>query len=90
MVAANPRRILGRLIRDGEVGRSGSASRPRITGSLGQVIAGEVDGVRPVGGHVVANPFGLAILDVAVLAAVEDAARARGEGMRLNLVDGLT
>ncbi len=90
MVAANPRRILGRLLNDGVIGRSGSAQRPRVTGSLGQVLECEVDAVRPITGHVVSNPFGLAILDVALLAAVDDAARRRGEGVHLNLVDGRT
>ncbi len=89
MVAANPRRVLGRLIADGAIGRSGSGQRPRVTGSLGQVIDGEVEAVRPVTGHVVSNPFGLAILDVALLGAVEAAAISRGEGLRINLVDGL-
>ena len=89
MVAANPRRILGQLICSGAVGRSGSGARPRLTGSLGQVLAGEVEGVRPAAGHVISNPFGLAILDVALLGAVEDAARRLGEGIRMNLVDGI-
>ncbi|HET9894406.1 MAG TPA: hypothetical protein VFQ44_05685 [Streptosporangiaceae bacterium] len=89
MVAANPRRVLGRLISDGVIGRSGTDHRPRVTGSLGQVIEGEVEAVRPVTGHVISNPFGLAILDVALLGAVETAARDRGEGLTINLVDGL-
>ena len=89
MVAANPRRILGRLIDEGTVQRSASPATPRVTGSLGQVIEGEVAAVRPGGGHVISNPFGLAILDVAVLAAVADAAGHLGEGVHLNLVDGL-
>jgi ornithine cyclodeaminase/alanine dehydrogenase-like protein (mu-crystallin family) len=89
LVAANPRRVLGRLISDGKVGRPGSQARPRVTGSLGQVIEGEVAAVRPGAGHVISNPFGLAILDVAVLAAVAEAAQRRGEGGYLNLVDGL-
>lgn len=89
MVAANPRRILGSLIRDGAVGRSGSPASPRVAGSLGQVIEGEIPAVRPSDGHVISNPFGLAILDVALLAAVAEAAHRRGEGVHLNLVDGL-
>lgn len=89
MVAANPRRILGRLMADGEIGRSGSARPPRITGTLGAVLDGAVQGIRPSTGHVISNPFGLAILDVALLGAVEQAARRAGVGIRINLVDGL-
>jgi ornithine cyclodeaminase len=88
MVAANPRRILGQLMTNGQIGRSGSAQSPRITGSLGEVLDGAVQGVRPGAGHVISNPFGLAILDVALLGAVEEAARRDGEGIRMNLVDG--
>jgi ornithine cyclodeaminase/alanine dehydrogenase-like protein (mu-crystallin family) len=89
MVVANPRRILGRLISEGRVHRSESTEAPRVTGSLGQVLDGEIEGVRPVEGHVISNPFGLAILDVALLGAVENVARRMGEGISINLVDGL-
>ncbi|MGK5534292.1 ornithine cyclodeaminase family protein [Streptomyces sp. URMC 129] len=77
LVADNPRRVLGRLIRDGEV-------TPH--GTLGQVLTGRVPAVRPTTGHVVSNPFGMAVLDVALLDALHPIARAQGHGHHLTLV----
>jgi ornithine cyclodeaminase len=82
LVAANPRRVLGRLIQQGLIGGAETTTVPRITGSLGDVILGTAPARRPAGDIVVSNPFGMAILDVALLGAVEtEAIRRRGGTM---------
>ncbi|MEU9984715.1 Gfo/Idh/MocA family oxidoreductase [Streptomyces sp. NPDC050856] len=100
LVADNPRRVMGALIRDGRLaapapagragGGAGSGERDRapareITGTLGQVLTGRVPAVRPGTGHVISNPFGMAVLDVALLDAVHAVAARRGIGRRLRL-----
>ncbi|WP_158575932.1 ornithine cyclodeaminase [Streptomyces corynorhini] len=96
LVAENPRRTLGALLRDGLVAAPGVTPRrgdatgegaavPEVNGTLGQVIAGRIEAVRPHRGHVISNPFGMAILDVALLEAVHQAALRRGTGQRLCL-----
>ncbi|MFK4071172.1 ornithine cyclodeaminase [Streptomyces sp. NPDC029674] len=94
LVADNPRRVLGRLMREGRItdGRStdgpaadrGSPARP-LSGTLGQVLTGERPAVRPTVSHVVSNPFGMAVLDVGLLGAVHDAASRLGLGRTLAL-----
>jgi ornithine cyclodeaminase len=79
LVRDNPRRILGRLL--GEDG----AERIPLVGSLGEVIVGAVPAIRPSNGVVVSNPFGMAILDIALLDAVSKAAAAAGLGRPLDL-----
>jgi N-[(2S)-2-amino-2-carboxyethyl]-L-glutamate dehydrogenase len=86
LVAANPRRVLGRLIQHGLIGRPESTTVPRITGSLGEVILGIVPASRPGGDIVVSNPFGMAILDVALVGAVETEAIRRGRGTIIDLM----
>ncbi|MFE0186724.1 ornithine cyclodeaminase [Streptomyces sp. NPDC058989] len=97
LVADNPRRVLGALLRDGLVGApgiepgvghaaTGADDTARVVnGTLGQVLTGQVPAVRPRGGHVISNPFGMAILDVALLDAVHQVAVRRGLGQRLRL-----
>ncbi|SDH48744.1 ornithine cyclodeaminase [Lentzea fradiae] len=89
LVVDNPRRILGALLGAGTLDPDPSGARPRVEGSLADVLDGRVPAVRPVRGNVVSNPFGMAVLDVALLAAVVANARATGEGVLINLVDGL-
>lgn len=88
LVRDNPRRILGRLIQDGEiVPPDGPVNgRPRIVGTLGEVIAGTAKAVRPGQGHIVSNPFGMSILDIVLLDAVHSVAKQLGIGDTLNLV----
>ncbi|MEV5550754.1 ornithine cyclodeaminase [Streptomyces sp. NPDC052309] len=87
LVADNPRRILGALMREGRVtARSpGPVGGRGIDGTLGQVLAGDVAAVRPTTGHVVSNPFGMAVLDVALLHAVHEVAVTRKTGRTLRL-----
>ncbi len=77
LVRDNPRRVLGRLMRDDGV---------TPDGTLGQVLTGRVPAVRPTTGHVVSNPFGMAVLDVGLLDAVHRVARAKGYGHDLALL----
>ncbi len=96
LVADNPRRTLGALLRDGLITAPGTgpqngnipgggAAVPEVNGTLGQVIAGRIPAVRPHHGHVISNPFGMAILDVALLEAVHQVALRAGIGQRLCL-----
>jgi ornithine cyclodeaminase/alanine dehydrogenase-like protein (mu-crystallin family) len=91
LVRENPRRILGRLMRDGLVaepgGSAASGGRP-LTGTLGDVLLGRVGARRPVDGVVVSNPFGMSILDVGLVDAVHAVAVAEGLGVRLDLLGG--
>jgi len=92
LIADNPRRILGRLLAEGAATLPGSAEAPSagpgraITGTLGQVLLGTVDAIRPDTGYVVSNPFGMSILDVGLIDAVHRAAVEQGIGQRLGLL----
>jgi N-[(2S)-2-amino-2-carboxyethyl]-L-glutamate dehydrogenase len=71
LVVDNPRRILGRLIADGRIAATPSdAAGAHVRGTLAAVISGEIPAERPGHGNVISNPFGMAVLDVAVTAAV--------------------
>ena len=86
LVRADGRRLLGRMLHDGRLVGPGdrSAARGRaIDGTLGDVVAGRRPGRMHDDDVVVFNPFGMAILDVAVAAAVVDVAVARGVGRAL-------
>jgi ornithine cyclodeaminase len=89
LVAENPRRVLGRLMEEGDVlppSHDPSSGTGRVLdGTLGQVLTGAVPGVRPSAGHVVSNPFGMSVLDVGLLAQVRRVAEAEGLGQRLSL-----
>lgn len=92
LIEENPRRILGRLLRDGRVTRPGAAGAPptgpgrAIEGTLGQVLLGRARAIRPGPGYVVSNPFGMSILDVGMIDAIHAAAVELGLGQRLNLL----
>lgn len=72
LVIDNPRRILGRLLRDAppETVDDESAS-VRLVGTLGDVISGKVTADPDESGLVISNPFGMATLDLAILQQVE-------------------
>ena len=92
LIVDNPRRILGRLLADGAVTLPSIREAPRtgfgraVTGTLGQVLAGTAPSIRPGDGYVVSNPFGMSILDVALIDAVYQAALGQETGQRLRLV----
>jgi ornithine cyclodeaminase len=86
LVADNPRRILGRMIADGRITTGpGSRAQPYIRGTLASVLCGNTPAERPGSGHVISNPFGMAVLDVALAAAVHDAALGLGMGYTVDL-----
>ncbi|MFJ9107689.1 hypothetical protein [Streptomyces sp. NPDC102283] len=88
LIQENPRRVLGRLLNEGRVLPPGT-TKPGVTtvrGSLGDVLAGAVPAERPGDGIVVSNPFGMAVLDVGLLARVHAHATAEGIGTRLDLL----
>jgi ornithine cyclodeaminase/alanine dehydrogenase-like protein (mu-crystallin family) len=59
LVRDNPRRILGRLLAEGKISDT--------AGTLGEVLMGTRQATRPHDGVVVSNPFGMSILDIALL-----------------------
>lgn len=91
LVRDNPRRVLGRLMAEGRVlppGAETSGAATVVRGTLGDVLTGALPAVRPGSGTVVSNPFGMAVLDVGLLARVAARAAADGLGSRLDLLGG--
>ncbi|MEZ0075268.1 ornithine cyclodeaminase family protein [Planotetraspora sp. GP83] len=83
LVAADSRRLLGRMYRSGELlapdgarfhDAQAKAGIRRVDGHLGEVLAGVHPGRRSAEDIVVSNPFGMALLDVAVAHEVVSAA----------------
>ncbi|HKT01645.1 MAG TPA: hypothetical protein VJT31_19140 [Rugosimonospora sp.] len=88
LVADNPRRILGQLMRERAIGAPDvPGAGPRLAGTLGDVLLHRVAAVRPAAGLVVSNPFGMAVLDVALLGAVEAEAERAALGTFLDLAE---
>jgi len=86
LVAGNPRRILGAMIADGRIAAGpDDQAVPHIRGTLASVLAGATPAIRPGQGNVVSNPFGMAILDVALAAAIRAAAGELGLGYAIDL-----
>jgi ornithine cyclodeaminase len=87
LIRDNPRRILGRLMAEGKISEPGASARTGrgITGTLGDVLTGRREAVRPADGVVVSNPFGMSILDVGLLQQVAAAADAEGLGLPVRL-----
>ncbi|MFD7234748.1 ornithine cyclodeaminase [Streptomyces syringium] len=89
LVADNPRRILGRMLRDGHVVARADAEvrggARALDGTLGQVLIGERPAIRPTTGHVISNPFGMSVLDVGLLGEIHRVAVERGHGLVLTL-----
>jgi ornithine cyclodeaminase len=93
LVRENPRRILGRLLAEGKIdeppySEMSTARGPIITGTLGDVMSGRCQAVRPRDGVVVSNPFGMSILDVGLLARVAEKAEAEGLGQYVSIFAG--
>jgi ornithine cyclodeaminase len=89
LVRDNPRRILGRLMADGVVAAPGAGPGRPLAGTLADVLAGRRPAVRPRDGVVVSNPFGMAVLDVGLYAAVGEVAAAAGIGTDLDVSEEL-
>ena len=94
LVRDDERRLLGRMYRAGALRgpdggyAAGVAQDPasaRVHGTLGQVMLGELPGRSGADEIVVCNPFGMAILDVAVAHRVVRAATRLGLGQPLSL-----
>ncbi|CAL9422639.1 N-((2S)-2-amino-2-carboxyethyl)-L-glutamate dehydrogenase [Actinosynnema sp. ALI-1.44] len=92
LVGHDHRRLLGRLHRAGAVLAPDGARHPdapvvpgarRVDGTLGDVLVGAHPGRAADTDVVLSNPFGMAVLDVAVADRVHAAALAAGTGRRL-------
>ncbi|MFE0101574.1 ornithine cyclodeaminase [Streptomyces sp. NPDC059009] len=91
LVAADHRRLLGRLIADGKVTRHPVPDIPpntppaarAVDAEIGELVAGQRKLTLPPRGRVVFNPFGMAVNDVALGSVIDREARRRGLGIRL-------
>ncbi|MDP9296064.1 MAG: ornithine cyclodeaminase, partial [Actinomycetota bacterium] len=84
LVRADSRRLLGRMAGRGEIAGPEDpidAGGRRVDGTLGDVLLGSAPGRRAPEEVIVVNPFGLAIEDVAVAAAVHGVATREHLGM---------
>jgi N-[(2S)-2-amino-2-carboxyethyl]-L-glutamate dehydrogenase len=94
LVQDNPRRVLGAVMRSGDIRPPQGAeptpvtagSGPELTGAYGDVLLGRCRAVRPGNGFVISNPFGMAILDVAMGSVIAGWAAERGEGKVIDLL----
>jgi N-[(2S)-2-amino-2-carboxyethyl]-L-glutamate dehydrogenase len=89
LVRNDPRRLIGRMYREGKVigpdeavEAAGKGCR-RIDAQLGEIVAGTKTGRRSLKDIILVNPFGLAIEDVGLAACVYQAARDLGLGVLL-------
>lgn len=85
LVADNPRRPLGRLMAEGLVTRPGAANGSPIDATLGGLLTGRHTSRGVAAPHVVLNPFGMGVLDVALYGAVAEHARHAGIGSAVDL-----
>lgn len=90
LVRDDPRRLLGRMYRSGNLLEPAAVptgpveGRPRsVDGTLADVISGRHPGRQDERAVIVSNPFGMGILDVALAAQVAEAARSLGLGTEL-------
>ena len=82
LIAADDRRLLGRMLREGTLAPPGE-SRPgarTVDATLADVVAGAHPGRGRDTDVILSNPFGMGVLDVALAADVYDAAVARDLG----------
>jgi N-[(2S)-2-amino-2-carboxyethyl]-L-glutamate dehydrogenase len=95
LVRDNPRRVLGAAMRRGDIvdPKGGAVPVPatapgsrELTGTYGDVLLGRCPAVRAGSGFIISNPFGMAILDVAMGSVIADWAAARDEGMVIDLL----
>jgi ornithine cyclodeaminase/alanine dehydrogenase-like protein (mu-crystallin family) len=96
LVAADDRRLLGRMYRDGRLrGPDGSwfgagnqdegSDVRRVDATLGDVLTGRHPGRRSASDIVLSNPFGMSILDIALASEVLNSAGHSGTGRLLTL-----
>jgi len=92
LVSHDRRRLFGRMFQQGVLagpgdghGTVGEQPPHRVDATLGELFAGKVPGRRLDEDIVVSNPFGMAVLDVAVAAAVYQAAIDLGLGTDLDV-----
>jgi ornithine cyclodeaminase len=86
LIAANPRRPLGRLLREGRIALPGhDGSVKRIDATLGGLLNGRATVASTPRPYVVLNPFGMGVLDVALLAAVRQQADVSAIGVEIQL-----
>lgn len=94
LVSDDPRRLLGRMHRSGTLlgpdgePRDGVTARPgarRVDGTLGDILTGRHPGRSDARDIVVSNPFGMAVLDVAVADRIHARAEEAGIGRTLTL-----
>lgn len=86
LVAADDRRVLGRLFHAGQAVGPFDPPRDnavRVEAELGSILVGTTVGRRSDDEIVVVNPFGMAIEDLALAAKVEEVARQQGLGVVL-------
>jgi N-[(2S)-2-amino-2-carboxyethyl]-L-glutamate dehydrogenase len=85
LVAADERRLLGRMLRTNEITGPDSPApgSRRIDGELGELIIGARDARSRPDEIILVNPFGLAIEDIAVAKRVYERAQALGLGTAL-------
>jgi ornithine cyclodeaminase len=82
-VLADDQRLLGKMGRGGEVlapGATAPAGARALSGELGDLFAGRCQGRQSDDERIVVNPFGLAICDIALGAAVIGAIKAEAPG----------
>lgn len=85
LVADNPRRPLGRLMGAGLITRPSEATAKPIDATLGGLLTGRYTSLGTAGPHVVLNPFGMGVLDVALYGAIAARARHWGVGSLVDL-----
>ncbi|MDD7939956.1 ornithine cyclodeaminase [Actinomycetospora lutea] len=82
LIAADDRRLLGRMLREGTLAAPGESKdgARTVDATLADVVAGTHPGRARDTDVVLSNPFGMGVLDVALAADVHDAALARDLG----------
>ncbi|MFI7677444.1 ornithine cyclodeaminase family protein [Actinophytocola sp. NPDC049390] len=84
LVAADDRRLLGRMLRGGEIygphEQAPAVPARRIDAELGEILIGAHPGRAARDDVVLVNPFGMAIADLAIAGAVERKVRQEGGG----------
>jgi N-[(2S)-2-amino-2-carboxyethyl]-L-glutamate dehydrogenase len=84
LIAADERRLLGRMLHDGAIARPEQQGARPIDGELGQLLARRRRGRSHPDEIIVVNPFGLAIEDLAIAKQVYQYAAASGLGTHLS------